>query len=201
MEILKPKNVANLLAITVKTLQTWDNTKKLIAFRTPSNRRYYTRDQINTFLNIKQKINKYVIGYCRVSSKKQQDDLDRQITNVTTYLLAQGTCFKIISDIGSGINYNKKGLKELLALIVDKQVSKIVVLYKDRLLRFGFELIENLCTLYDTKIEIIDNTIETKEQELITDMIQIITVFSARLQGSRSKKTKQILKELKNVAN
>lgn len=68
-------------------------------------------------------------------------------------------------------------------MIISYKVDKIVVLYKDRLLRFGFELIENIAKLYDCKIEIIDNTEKTEEQELVEDLIQIVTVFSCRLQG------------------
>lgn len=109
---------------------------------------------------------------------------------------ANGYQFEIISDIGSGINYNKKGLNELINLVTNSEVEKIIILYKDRLLRFGFELVENLCEKYGTSIEIIDNTEKTEEQELVEDMIQIITVFSARLQGKRANKAKKMIKEL-----
>ncbi len=81
-------------------------------------------------------------------------------------------------------------------MVVDGEVEKIVVLYKDRLVRFGFELIENLCKKYGTTIEIIDNTEKTEEQELVEDMIQIITVFSAKLHGKRANKAKKMIKEL-----
>lgn len=93
-----------------------------------------------------------------MSSSKPKDDFERQIENVKTYMIAKGYSFEIISDIGSGINYNKKGLNQLIELIITSQVEKIVILYKDRLLRFGFELIENLCIQFSTTIEIIDNT-------------------------------------------
>ncbi|MGU8339098.1 IS607 family transposase, partial [Clostridium perfringens] len=93
------------------------------------------------------------IGYCRVSSHKQKDDLERQIENVKTYMYAKGYQFEIISDIGSGINYNKKGLNQLIDMITNLEVDKIVVLYKDRLIRFGYELIENICEKYGTTIE------------------------------------------------
>ncbi|MFS1514885.1 IS607 family transposase, partial [Chengkuizengella sp. SCS-71B] len=110
--------------------------------------------------------------YCRVSSHKQKDDLERQIENVRTYMLAKGYQFEIISDIGSGINYNKKGLNQLIDKITNSEVEKVVILYKDRLIRFGFELIENLCDKYGTTIEIIDHTEKTEEQELVEDLIQ-----------------------------
>ena len=137
-----------------------------------------------------------IIGYCRVSSHKQKDDLERQINYVSEYCIAKGYQFEIIQDIGSGINYDKKGLNNLIDLITNGEVSKVVILYKDRLVRFGFELIENLCNKYGTVIEVIDNSEKTEEQELVEDMIQIITVFSCRLQGKRSHQVKKILKEI-----
>ena len=147
-------------------------------------------------LKPKEQLNKKIIGYCRVSSHKQKDDLERQIENVKTYMYAKGYQFEIITDIGSGINYNKKGLNQLIDMITNSEVDKIVVLYKDRLIRFGYELIENLCEKYGTTIEIIDNTEKTEEQELVEDLIQIVTVFSCRLQGKRANKAKKMIKEL-----
>lgn len=111
-------------------------------------------------------------------------------------MIAKGYSFDVITDIGSGINYNKKGLNQLIDMITNSEVEKIVILYKDRLLRFGFEIIENLCNKYGTTIEIIDNTEKTEEKELVEDLIQIVTVFSCRLQGKRANKAKKMIKEL-----
>ena len=119
-----------------------------------------------------------VIGYCRVSSRKQKDDLERQVENLRTYLYALGNPFEIITDIGAGINYTKEGLQELIRRIEANQVEKVVVLYKDRLLRFGFELLETIATIHGCKIEIVDTTRESEQQELVEDLVQIITVFS-----------------------
>ena len=110
--------------------------------------------------------------------------------------MAKGYTFKLITDIGSGINYNKKGLLELINLITEEKISKIVVLYKDRLLRIGFDLINNLCKKFNVEIEIIDNTEKTEEQELVEDLVQIITVFSCKLNGKRANKAKKLIKEL-----
>ena len=198
MKILKPNQVSKLLNITVKTLQNWDYEKKLVAFRNPNNRRFYTEEQINQFLNIETSKNRKTIGYCRVSSNKQKDDLERQVNNVKNYMYAKGYNFDIIQDIGSGINYNKKGLNSLIKLIIENKIEKIVIAYKDRLLRFGFELIENICTLYNVEIEIIDNTEKTEQEELVEDLIQIITVFSCKLQGKRAGKLKKIIEDVKS---
>ncbi|MDN6012061.1 MAG: IS607 family transposase, partial [Lactococcus lactis] len=143
-----------------------------------------------------KKPKRITIGYCRVSSNKQKDDLERQIENVKTYMIARGYQFDIIQDIGSGINYNKKGLSQLIDKITNGEIDKVVILYKDRFIRFGYELIEKLCNKYGTEIEIIDNTEKTEEQELVEDLIQIVTVFSCRLQGKRANKAKKMIKEL-----
>ena len=185
--------------ISISTLRRWD--KENIykpTFVTEGGTRYYSEDQLNTIISGSSEINKSkkIIGYCRVSSQKQKDDLERQVDNVKTYMLAKGYQFEIITDIGSGINYNNKGLNKLLDMVSNNQVDKIVIMYKDRLVRFGYELLENICMKHNTTIEIIDTTEITEEQELVEDLIQIITVFSCRLQGKRAHKAKKILKEL-----
>lgn len=201
--MIKPKlytihQFAKLCNVTTQTLRNWDMNGKLKPYSTgPSGYRYYSEEQLNKVLGIKYIENpKKVIGYCRVFSSKQKDDLDRQIENMKTYLISQGKPFEIIADIGSGINYNKKGLNELLEKIIKNEVEKVVVLYKDRLVRFGFELIQNIASYYNCPIEIIDNSQKSEEQELVEDLVQIITVFSCRLQGKRANKAKQMIKEL-----
>lgn len=189
---------AELIGKTKQTLRNWDKNNTLKpTFVTKGGHRMYSQKQLNQVLGIEPQ-KRTVIGYCRVSSRKQKDDLERQIKYVKEYMIAKGYQFEIITDIGSGINYNNKGLNKLIDMIIDRKVSKIVVFYKDRLVRFGFELIEKICTKFGTEIEIIDNTKKTEEQELIEDLIQIVSVFSCRLQGKRANKVKKVLKELKN---
>lgn len=189
---------AKLVGKSIQTLRLWDSEGKLKPHHTSEGgHRYYSEQQINQVLQLKTiQRERKTIGYCRVSSSKQKDDLERQIDNVRTYMIAKGYSFEIISDIGSGINYNKKGLNKLIDMITSSEVDKIVVLYKDRLLRLGYELIENLCNKYETVIEIIDNTEKTEEQELVEDLVQVITVFSCRLQGKRANKARKMIKEL-----
>lgn len=199
---------AKAIGKTTKTLRNWDKNGKLKPVRVEdTGYRYYSQEQLNHFLGLKleKQINKKIIGYCRVSSHKQKDDLERQIENVKTYMYAKGYQFEIITDIGSGINYNKKGLNQIIDMVTNSEVEKIVVLYKDKLIRFGYELIENLCNKFGTIIEIIDNTEKTEQQELVEDLVQIVTVFSCRLQGKRANKAKKMIKELikddKNIKN
>lgn len=189
---------SKLISRTPQTLRNWDNSGKLKPNHTgASGYRYYSHEQLREVLQIKDDIkDKIIVGYCRVSSNKQKDDLQRQIDNMKLYLEILNEPFEIISDIGSGINYSKKGLRELIRKITAGRVKKVVVLYKDRLLRFGYELVEYIANLYACEIEVIDNTEKTEEQELFEDLIQIVTVFSCKLQGKRANKARKMIQEL-----
>lgn len=189
---------SKLVGKTPQTLRNWDKRGLLIPHHTGANGyRYYSHDQLKQVLNIKEdKKSKVIIGYCRVSSYKQKDDLQRQVENMKLYLDKQNKNYEIIEDIGSGINYTKKGLRTLLRKIVNDEVEKVVVLYKDRLLRFGFELVEYIANLYGCEIEVIDSTEKTEQQELVEDLVQIITVFSCKLQGKRANKARKMIEEL-----
>ena len=191
---------AKKINMTQQTLRNWDKSGKLKPQIVDKNTgyRYYTEKQLKEFYGEVSNKERMVIGYCRVSSAKQKEELERQVENVKTYLITKGYQFKIISDIGSGINYDRKGLNQLIQMILQDEVSKVVVLYKDRLVRFGFELIENICEFKSVDIEVIDSTEKSEEQEVVEDLVQIITVFSCRLQGKRAKKTKDMIKELLN---
>ncbi len=188
--------VSEILGVSAQTLRNWDKSGKLRPHHKSANGyRYYAEDDLNMLLGVKSQNGK-TVGYCRVSSPKQKDDLERQEENMRTYLLAQGKPFEIISDIGSGINYKRKGLQELIKGMANRSISKVVVLYKDRLTRFGFELIEYIAELYCCEIEIVDTTEKTEQEELVEDLVQIITVFSCKLQGKRANKAKKMIKEL-----
>ena len=198
MEYLSSKTVSKKLGVTAQTLRNWDREGKLKPAYVKSNGyRYYSLDDILSFTQErKTKKELKVIGYARVSSKKQSDDLTRQVENLNKILKEKYTDFEIISDIGSGINYTNPGLKKLIELINKKEVDLIVVLYKDRLVRFGFELIEYFAKLNNVKIEILDNNEKPQETELVEDLVQIITVLSCRIQGTRKKHTKELLSKI-----
>lgn len=187
------------IGVSISTLRTWDKTGYLKPAKVLDNGyRYYSDEQVDKYLNVDSDIDdRKIVLYARVSTKKQMDDLDRQIENLKTYAYTKGYSFELITDIGSGLNYKKEGLKKLIRMICNKEVKKLVILYKDRLVRFGFELIEEVCRINDVEIEIIDNTTVSKEQELTDDLIQIITVFANRLYGSRSRKTASLIKQVK----
>ena len=197
MKYYSAKTVTKILGVTAQTLRNWDKEGKLKPTYVKSNGyRYYSEESILAYTQErKTKKNLNVIGYARVSSNKQSDDLERQVNNIKEYLSAKYESFDIITDIGSGINYNKPGLLKLIEKINKKEVDLIVVLYKDRLLRFGFELVEHFANLNNVKIEVLDKVDKNQDQELVEDLVQIITVFSCKIQGKRKSKTKKLMEE------
>ena len=197
MKYYSSKTVTQMLGVSAQTLRNWDKEGKLKPSYVKSNGyRYYSEDSILSYTQErKTKKNLNVIGYARVSSKKQSDDLERQVNNIKQYLSSKYETFDIITDIGSGINYKKPGLLKLIEKINKKEVDLIVVLYKDRLLRFGFELVEYFAELNNVIIEVLDKIDKNQDEELVEDLVQIITVFSCKIQGKRKGKTKQILSE------
>lgn len=198
-KLYKIGEFAEKLGVTPQTLRNWEKEGKLTPTKvTEGGTRYYSEYQYNNYTGNTVEKKRVIIGYCRVSSHGQKDDLERQINNVKTYMYAKGYQFEIVTDIGSGINYRKKGFQYIIDKVLNGEVEKIVVLYKDRLIRFGYELIEYICEKNGTDIEIIDNTEKTEQEELVEDLVQIITVFSCKLQGKRVRKTKELIQALKD---
>ncbi|WP_270942876.1 IS607 family transposase [Romboutsia lituseburensis] len=191
--MLTIKEASEFLGVSVPTMRRWEKEGIITSYRTNGNHRRYDK---NNLIRIKCKDDdsfKITVAYCRVSSSDQKQDLQMQIDNVTNYCIANGYQFKVVSDLGSGLNYNKKGLKELISLICSEEIDRIVVNYKDRLIRFGYEIIEQLCSIYNVKIEVINHTEDKSyEEELVEDVLSVITIFSSKLYGSKSHKSKKI---------
>ena len=203
MKYYSAKTVTQILGVTAQTLRNWDKEGKLKPSYTKSNGyRYYSEEDVMSYTKERdRKKEKKLIGYVRVSSKKQEDDLNRQKENLEKYLIGTNQEYEIIIDIGSGINYSKPGLRKLIEKINKKEADEIVVLYKDRLLRYGFELVEYFAMLNNVKIRVLDKINKTEDEELVEDLVQIITVFSCKIQEKRKSKTKKILEEIKEKIN
>ena len=198
MEYLSIGKMAKSLGVTEQTLRNWDKSGRLKpAYVAETGYRYYSDEQLAKAKGLfyEGSHERYVLGYCRVSTKKQSENLDTLIECVRQYCIAKGYSFKIITDIGSGINYNKRGLQDLLSKVMNNEVSRIVVMYKDRLVRFGFELIEYVCKYHNVEIEVIDLTEKFGQEELKDDLIQITTDFNSKLADRRLNKVINELKE------
>src|SRR5215472_8339819 len=194
MALVKIGKAAEMLGVEVQTLRLWEKSGELVPDRRSAGGvRYYDLGKIMKLGDEDMP----TIGYARVSSHDQKSDLARQQELLEAFCAAKGWRNEVIADLGSGLNYRKKGLNRLLELILHKRVRRLVLTHKDRLLRFGSELIFALCEIQNIEIVIINKGEPPSfEEELAQDVIEIITVFSARLYGSRSHKTKRLLSEL-----
>jgi len=185
------------LGVSTKTLRRWTDAGKIRYERSISNqRRFYLADiKRLTPRDLKQLNERITVNYARVSSHDQKADLVRQVQVLEAFSGSNGWQFETIQDLGSGLNYNKKGLKQLLKRIMAGDIGRLVITHKDRLLRLGAELVFAMCEEFDTEVVIVNKSLEeiTFEQELATDMIELITVFSARLYGARSHKNKRLI--------
>ncbi len=189
---------AKMLGTTPQTLRKWEATGELLpARKTKGGTRYYAVGDMTALGDVDAP----TICYARVSGHDQTEDLKRQIDRLETSSAAQGWRFEIISDLGSVMNDRKTGLKRLLDMILRRQMRHLVLTHKDRLLRFGAERVFTLCEIQGVEIEIINRGADpTFEEELATDVLEIITVFSARLCGARSQTHKPIKQALTDAS-
>jgi putative resolvase len=193
---IKIGEAAKILGISIQTLRRWEDQGYLVPDRkSKGNTRFYALDQLMGKTSNKEEL---TIAYARVSSHDQKEDLKRQAEVLAAYCAKNGWAFQVIEDLGSGMNYQKKGLKVLINMILEKKTSRLVLTHKDRLLRFGAELIFSLCEIKQIEVVIINKGDEVSfEEELAQDVLEIITVFSARLYGSRSRKNKKLIEAAK----
>lgn len=196
---------AELLGVSVKTLQRWDREGILKANRTPTDRRYYTYDQYLQFKGIKtEKDNRQTVIYARVSTRNQKEDLQNQVTFLRQFCNAKGMIVdQCIEEYGSGLSYNRKKWNQLLEEVMEQKIKTIVVTHQDRFIRFGYDWFERFCEKFHTMIVIVNNEELSPQEELVQDMLSILHVFSCRLYGLRKyknqiKRDEEIVKELQN---
>jgi len=202
----KPKDFAKLLGVSVQTLQRWDRDGILKAYRTPTDRRYYTYDQYLQFKGIHANSDaRATVIYARVSTRDQKDDLRNQVEFLKTFCNASGMIVdQCIEEYGSGLNYNRKKWNELLDGVMEGKIKTIVISNKDRFIRFGFDWFERFCEKHNTSIIIVNNEALSPNEELVQDIISILHVFSCRLYGlrkykSRIKGDEEIAEELQDT--
>ena len=194
-EILKPKDVAAILKVSTMTLRRWDADGQLPAFRTTTDRRYYTREQILAYLNVTNRVSNKVVIYARESSIGQRAELKNQVNAIKEYCNNNAIIVdEVITDIGSGLNYDRKAWNKLLIRVENLEISKIIISYKDRFIRFGFEWFREYCRRFGCEIVVVnENTDQSPEDEMIDDLISIINIFSCKIHGLRKYKRKEDL--------
>ena len=183
---------AKLINVTTQSLRNWDKQNKLKPVILESGHRRYTNEHLHLINGIKESTKINVI-YCRESTKMQKEFLKLQEEKIKEFCISNGIKIdKVISEFGSALNYKRQGLLELIDLITKNKVENLIIYYKDRLVRFGYELFEELSKKYNFKILIIDSSEsnKSKEKEFADDLISIIHYFSMKLYGSRSYKQK-----------
>lgn len=180
----------------VQTLQVWDRKGILKpASRTATNRRVYTKQQLDTFLGKRPNENeRKIVVYCRVSSSSQKSDLKNQVEASMNYCIAKGYCNTIlVEEIGDGLNFKRKKLLELFSQVQRGEISKIIITHKDRLCRFGFDFLDYVCKENNCELEVINFEQTSPEKEVVEDLMAIIHCFSCRLYGLR--KYAKVLKD------
>ena len=200
-KLLTPKEASKLLGVSTRTIQRWDKQGLIKVVRTPKGRRRIPLSEIKRILS--QTINdRRAVIYARVSSQKQNNDenLERQVERILKYAKEHNyEVVRIFKDTASGINDKRMNFWKMIQFIKENQVPYLIVEFEDRLTRFGIEYIKALLEEYGTQIVIIENKMtKDKTQELVEDLITIITSFTARIYGARSqkfKKVKQLLKD------
>jgi putative resolvase len=188
------KEACLLLGLHPRTIQKWDKQGKIRVVRTPGGRRRIPESELRRLQG--EKGIRSIIGYARVSSNTQKDDLERQVE-----YLRQSGVQEVITDIGSGLNEKRKGFLKLLDRVLHNEVDKVVVLYEDRLTRFGFDTLRRVFEAHGTTIEVLNQTADAKppQQELVKDLITIISHFSGKQYGMRSHKQKEVVKRAKEL--
>ena len=192
MKLLRPKEVCELLGIHPNTLRKWVKEGKIKPVYTPKGTPRY---RLKDVMKIIGEAKKAIIGYARVSSRTQKDDLERQVEVIRRYAKERGYGdIEVLTDIGSGLNEDRKNFNKLLDMIISKKVSVILVAYKDRLTRFGYKILEKLASGYGVRIEVVNGE-EPKDiyQELVEDLITIISHFAGKLYGKRSHKYRKVI--------
>lgn len=196
---VKIGEAAKILGVNPQTLRRWEEGGMIQpAKRTPKGTRLYSLQELLGVNDLAYP----TVAYARVSSWDQKEDLERQHAVLEAFCNKNGWQTEIIRDFGSGMNYNKKGLLRLLELIVRGQMSRLVLTHKDRLLRFGAEIVFRICELKGIEIVIINKGEQPSfEEELTRDVMEILTVFCAKLYGRRSQKSKKMAEEIENIVN
>jgi putative resolvase len=193
------KEAKKLLGVTTRTIQRWDKQGKIKVVRTIGSRRI-PESEIKRILGLKEE--RVVVGYARVSSTTKKDDLKRQKQLLHSYAKGKGYGkIQILSDVGSGLNEKRKGFLRLLEMVTERKVSRVIIVYKDRLTKFGFEILRMMFQAFGTEIEVINSEEETPQEELVEDLITIVSHFAGKLYGMRSHKYKEVVKGVKKLVS
>lgn len=192
---------ASELGVSRDTLRRWEVAGKIKAERTPSGHRRYDLAQLRGLVPQKNTSERVTLAYARVSHANQKKELKEQVRHLESCCARNGWDFELIQDLGSGVNYRKSGLRKLIQRICEGTVERLVMTDRDCLMRFGVDLVFALCENFQTQVLILNiNSLEDFEDEIAEDILEIITVFSARLYGTRNEKNQKVIDKLMDIA-
>jgi len=191
------KEASKMLGVHIRTLQKWDKAGKIRCVRTVGGKRRVPESEIKRILGMHEE--RKVIGYARVSSHAQNDELERQIEAINHYAEEHGWSIEILKDIGSSLKEDRKGFQKLLEMVMKREVSKVIIAYPDRLTRFGFKTLQQFFQSYGAEIVVINQEEKTPREELVEDLITIISSFAGKLYGMRSRKYRKVVEGAKQL--
>ncbi|BCU69683.1 IS607 family transposase [Stygiolobus caldivivus] len=197
--LLRPKEACQLLGISYSTLLRWIREGKIRVVTTEGGKYRIPYSEVKKYLERREESRAVI--YARVSSADQKEDLERQINYLTNYATAKGyKVVEVLKDIASGLNTQRKGLLKLFKLVESRSIDVVLITYKDRLTRFGFEYLEEFFSAMGVRIEVVFGE-EPKDatQELVEDLISIITSFAGKIYGMRSHKKTLFIQGVKKV--
>jgi len=190
--VLRPKEVCEKLGISYTTLREYVRKGWIKPVVLESGKWRFREEDVERLMGIVKP--RTVILYARVSSHTQKDDLERQVKVLEEWAKQNNIeKYEIITDIGSGLNEDRKGFKKILKLVTEKKVSKVVVAYPDRLTRFGFETIVELLRAFGVEVVVLNHEDRDPKEELVEDLITIISHFAGKLYGMRSHKYMKVV--------
>jgi len=192
MKIYKITEASDYLGVSINTLKTLANNEKINSFKTSGGHRRFRQDDLDAYMGVKkEKQEKLTVIYARCSTAKQKENLERQKDRLRKHAENKGYKFILIDEIASGINEKRKGLHKLIKLCFEGRVERILIEYKDRLARFGYEYLDAIFKNLEIIVEVVEKKDKKYEEELAEDIMKILTCYSARFYGARGGRKKK----------
>jgi putative resolvase len=190
-ELVPLSKASKILGVTTKTLRNWDEAGKIKVVRTSGNHRRVPIEEIERIAGRKQASRTKTLVYCRCPTQKQQENLERQVGRVLEQCSRMNWIAELYKDIGSGLNENRKDFRRLLKRLRDEDVARVVVEYKDRIARYGFETFRHYCESHGVEVVILNDSVKKEfEEEMTEDIISLVASYSARMYGRRGGRKK-----------
>lgn len=191
-ELVTLSKASKVLGVTTKTLRNWDDAGKIQTVRTSGNHRRIPIEELEKFRGKETNTRTISIVYCRCSTHKQEENLERQVGRLLEHCVKNEWKPELYKDIGSGLNENRRQFKKMLKRIGEDDVARVVIEYKDRIARYGFETFKSYCESYGVEVVVLKDAEKKEfEEEMVEDIIALVTSYSARIYGKRGGRKKE----------